>query len=40
LEIGYNQAADIKKLLEKNFKNIQIMKDYSKIERFILATRR
>ena len=40
LEIGYNQAADIKKLLEKNFKDIQIMKDYSKIERFILATRR
>ena len=40
LEIGYNQAKDIKSLLKENFKNIEIIKDYSKIERFILATRR
>lgn len=40
LEIGYNQAKDIKSLLEKNFKDIEIIKDYGKFDRFILATRR
>jgi len=40
LEIGYNQAKQIKKLLEKNFKDIKIMKDYFKLDRFIFATRR
>ena len=40
LEIGFSQAKEIKKLLKDNFKNINIIKDYSKKDRFIIATRR
>ena len=37
LEIGLNQENYISKLLEKNFKNITIIKDLSGINRFIRA---
>ena len=37
LEIGLNQEKQIKKLLENNFKNIIIIKDLNKINRFIRA---
>lgn len=40
LEIGFNQAKDIKEMLKENFKNIKIIKDYFKLNRFILAERR
>lgn len=40
LEIGFSQAKEIKNLLKENFKNIKIIKDYSKKDRFIIATRR
>ena len=37
LEIGINQEKDIINLLEKNFKNITIIKDYNNINRIIRA---
>ncbi len=37
-EVGINQAKDVKKLLQKNFKDIKIVKDYNKIERVVFAT--
>lgn len=37
-EVGINQALDVKKLLQKNFKDIRIVKDYNKIERVVCAT--
>jgi len=37
LEFGINQENNIKKLLEKNFKNITIIKDLNGINRFIRA---
>ena len=37
-EIGINQAKDVKKLLQKNFKDIRIVKDYNKIDRVVVAT--
>lgn len=37
LEIGLNQEKQVQKLLEKNFKNITIIKDLNKINRFIRA---
>jgi len=37
LEIGQNQEGAVTKLLEKNFKNITIMKDYNDINRIIRA---
>ena len=40
LEIGYNQANQIKKLLEENFKDIEIKKDYFKLDRYVFAIRR
>ena len=40
LEIGFNQAKDIKNLLKTNFMNIKIIKDYSNLDRFIIAERR
>ncbi len=40
LEIGINQCEDIVKMLEKNFDNIEVMKDYAKIDRFIIAKKR
>lgn len=40
LEIGYNQAQSVKTLLEKNFKDIQIIKDYHDIQRIITAVKK
>lgn len=37
LEIGIGEAKSVKKLLQKNFENIKIKKDYSAIERIIVA---
>lgn len=36
-EVGIGQAGDVKKLLEKDFKEIKIVKDYGKVERVVLA---
>ncbi|MBE7082316.1 MAG: peptide chain release factor N(5)-glutamine methyltransferase [Clostridiales bacterium] len=36
-EIGIGQAKDVKKLLQNNFKNINIVKDYNKINRVVYA---
>ena len=36
-EIGYDQADDLKGLLEKDFENIKIIKDYSKNDRVVIA---
>ena len=35
MEFGINQAKDIYNLMQKDFKNIEIVKDYSGIERYI-----
>lgn len=40
LEIGFNQAKDIEKLLKKDFCEIKIEKDYSNLNRFVFAKRR
>ena len=40
LEVGYDQAQLVAKLLSKDFENIKIVKDYSGIERFIIAKKR
>lgn len=40
LEIGFNQAESVKKLLQKNFKNIRIKKDYSGNDRIVVATKK
>ena len=37
LEIGINQSKSVKKLLQKDFEDIKIKKDYSKIDRIIIA---
>jgi len=37
-EVGINQAVSVKKLLQKNFKDIRIVKDYNKIDRVVCAT--
>ena len=37
-EVGIGQALSIKKLLQKNFKDIRIVKDYNKIARVVVAT--
>lgn len=37
LEIGINQAKSVKKLLQNNFENIKIKKDYSGIDRVVIA---
>ncbi len=37
LEIGYNQADSVKKMLQKKFKNIKIKKDYEGNNRIIVA---
>ena len=39
-EIGVGQSNSICKMLEKDFENIQIIKDYSGIDRFIIAKKR
>lgn len=40
LEFGICEANDIKKLLEKDFENIEIIKDYSGIDRYIKARKK
>lgn len=40
LEIGIDQSEKIVKLLEKNFDNIQVIKDLAGIDRFIIAKKR
>lgn len=40
LEIGQNQAQDVVNLLQKNFKNIRIVKDYSGNDRVIISERK
>ena len=40
LEIGYNQGESVPKLLEKNFCDIKVLKDYDKLDRIIVATLR
>jgi len=37
-EVGIGQAQHVKKLLQKNFKDIRIVKDYNKIDRVVVAT--
>ena len=37
LEIGFDQAKSVKKLLQNNFENIKIKKDYSGIDRIVIA---
>ena len=37
LEIGYNQAESVKKLLQNDYENITIKKDYSSLDRIIIA---
>ena len=40
LEIGYNQGQSVKKLLQNNFKNIRIKKDYSGNDRIVIASKK
>ena len=38
LEIGYDQAEDVKRLLsERNFKEISVLKDYAGLDRIVIA---
>ena len=37
LEIGINEAKSVKKLLQNNFENIKIKKDYAGIDRVVIA---
>ena len=39
-EVGINQAPDVSKLLENDFKDIIIKKDYNNIERIVVATKK
>ena len=34
-EVGYNQAGEVKELLEKDFKDIEVIKDLEGIERVV-----
>jgi release factor glutamine methyltransferase len=38
-EIGSNQYSNISKLMEKKFKNIRVYKDYSYLDRLVLASK-
>lgn len=40
LEIGVEQSEPVLKMLEKDFEDIEIIKDYSNIDRFIIAKKR
>jgi release factor glutamine methyltransferase len=40
IEFGVRQAEQIKTMLEKNFENIEIIKDYSGIDRYIKARKK
>ena len=39
-EIGYDQAQEVKELLKYKFKDIQVIKDYNKNDRIIIAKKR
>ncbi len=39
-EIGYNQADSVSKLLEKDFKNIKVIKDYDGNDRVVIADKK
>lgn len=39
-EVGFSQAESVAKMLEKDFEDIQVIKDYSGIERFVVARKR
>ena len=39
-EIGVGQSEKIVKMLEKDFEEIEVIKDYSGIDRFIIAQKR
>ncbi|MBQ9790930.1 MAG: peptide chain release factor N(5)-glutamine methyltransferase [Clostridia bacterium] len=36
-EIGFDQAEDLKRLLKKDFENINVIKDYNKHDRIVIA---
>ena len=38
LEVGFDQAKSVKKLLQNNFENIKIKKDYNGIDRMVIAS--
>ena len=38
VEIGFNQASQVKKLFQNNFENIQVLKDYGGNDRVIIAS--
>lgn len=40
LEFGINQAKDLIKLFEKDYKDVKIVKDFNNIDRILIATRR
>ena len=40
LEIGYDQAKDIKKLFSKQKFNVRILKDYNDLDRIVIAERK
>lgn len=40
LEFGINQSKDLKKLFEKEYKDVTIVKDYNNKDRILIATRR
>lgn len=40
LEFGINQSKELKKLFEKEYKDVTIVKDYNNIDRILIATRR
>ncbi|MBQ7351553.1 MAG: peptide chain release factor N(5)-glutamine methyltransferase [Clostridia bacterium] len=39
-EVGYDQAESVVKMLEKDFEDIEVIKDYSGIDRFVVARKR
>jgi release factor glutamine methyltransferase len=40
LELGKGQSEQVKKMLAKNFTNIEVIKDYNNVERVIVATKK
>lgn len=39
-EIGYDQGRDVAELLQNNFENIRVIKDYNKLDRIVIASER
>lgn len=39
-EIGYDQGAELGALLQKDFENIRVIKDYNKLDRIVIANKR